>query len=66
MFWLFGHEACGISSPPTGIEPEPPGIGGKVSTAGPLGKSLHFTPVSCVGLFPPTIKQFFVTPVGVL
>ena len=66
MFWFFGHEACGILIPPTGIEPEPPCIGGKVSTAGPPGKSLYFTSVSCVGLFPPTIKQFFVTPVEAL
>ena len=66
MLWFFGHEACGILVPPTGIEPELPWVGGKVSTTGPPGKSLHFTSdVGCAGFFPPTAKQFFVTPVGV-
>ena len=53
MRWFFGHEACGILVPPTGIEPELPGVGGKVSTTGPPGKSLHFTSdVGCAGFFP--------------
>ena len=38
MFWLFGHEACGISAPQEGIEPSPPALEGEISTTGPSGK----------------------------
>ena len=40
MFWFFGHEACGILAPWTGIEPAPPALEGEVLTTGPPGKSL--------------------------
>ena len=39
MFWVFGHEACGISAPRPGIEPIPPALEGEVLTTGPPGKS---------------------------
>ena len=42
MFWLSGHEACGILAPQPGIEPSPPALEGKVLTTGPPGKSLHY------------------------
>ena len=38
MFWLFGHEACGISAPQEGIEPSLPALEGEISTTGPPGK----------------------------
>ena len=37
---LFGHEACGISSPQTGIKPIPFALEGAVLTTGPPGISL--------------------------
>ena len=37
-FWLFGHEACGISAPQEGIKPSPPALEGEISTTGPPGK----------------------------
>ena len=40
MFWIFGHEACGILAPRPGIEPTPPVLEGKVLTTGPPGKAL--------------------------
>ena len=39
MFWLFGHQACGILAPRPGIEPSPPALEGEVLTTGPPGKS---------------------------
>ena len=39
MFWLSGHEACGISAPQAGIEPTPPALEGLVLTPEPPGKS---------------------------
>ena len=30
MFWLFGHEACGILAPQSGIELVPPALEGEV------------------------------------
>ena len=53
MFWVFGHEACGILAAQPRIKPAP--IALKVLTTGPSGKSLiseflnqeiHPTPVS--------------------
>ena len=38
MFWLFSHEACGISAPQEGIEPSLPALEGEISTTGPPGK----------------------------
>ena len=37
--WLFGHEACGILAPQSGIEPTPPALKDEVLTTGPPGKS---------------------------
>ena len=39
MFWIFGHEACGISAPQPGIKPVLPALEGEVLTTGPSGKS---------------------------
>ena len=39
FFISFGHVACGILVSSPGIEPAPPALEGKVSTAGPPGKS---------------------------
>ena len=39
MLFFFGHEACGILAPQTGIEPTPPALEGGVLTTGPPGKS---------------------------
>ena len=39
MFWFFGHEACGILAPRTGIELAPPALEGEILTTGPPGKS---------------------------
>ena len=39
MFWLFGHEECGILAPRPGIKPALPAMEGEVLTAGPPGKS---------------------------
>ena len=39
MFWLFGHEACGILAPQPGLEPTPLALKGKVSTSGWPSKS---------------------------
>ena len=41
VFWLFGHETCGILAPSPGIEPAPPALEGEVLTTGPHGKSQH-------------------------
>ena len=41
MFWLFGHEACGILVLSPGIEPACPALEGEVSTTGPPGMSRH-------------------------
>ena len=35
----FGHEACGILAPQSGIKPTPPTLEGEVLTTGPPGKS---------------------------
>ena len=40
MFWVFGHEVCGILAPQPGIEPAPPALEDEVLTTGPPGKSL--------------------------
>ena len=32
MFWFLGPEACGILTPPAGIEPAPAALEGKVLT----------------------------------
>ena len=34
MFWLFGHEACGVLAPCPGIKPASPTLEGKVLTSG--------------------------------
>ena len=34
MFWIFGHEACGILVPQPRIEPIPPALEGEVLTTG--------------------------------
>ena len=39
LFYVLGHEACGILAPQPGIEPAPPAQEGKVLTTGPPGKS---------------------------
>ena len=41
MFWLFGHEACGIWVLSPGIEPARPALEGEISTTGPPGTSRH-------------------------
>jgi len=41
MFWLFGHEACGISASRPGIEPAAPVLEGYVLTTGLSDKSLE-------------------------
>ena len=38
MFWLFGHEACGILAPQSRIESAPLALEGETLTTGPLGK----------------------------
>ena len=40
IFWFFGHKACGILAPRTGIEPAPTALEGEVLTTGLPGKSL--------------------------
>ena len=40
MFWVFGHEACGILAPQPGIEPAPLALEGEVLTTELPGKSL--------------------------
>ena len=40
MFYLLGHEACGILALQTGVEPPPPALEGEALTIGPPGKSL--------------------------
>ena len=42
MFWIFGHEACGILVPWPGIETALPALKDEVLTTGMPGKSLHF------------------------
>ena len=37
-----GHDACGILDSPSGIQPAPRSLEGKVLTPGPPGKSLRF------------------------
>ena len=32
MFWIFGHEACGVLAPWPGIDPTPPALEGKMLT----------------------------------
>ena len=39
IFWLFGHKACGILAPHSGIKPSPPPLEGEVLTTGRPGKS---------------------------
>ena len=39
MFWLFGPEACVVSSPRPGIEPTLPAVESEVLTPGSSGKS---------------------------
>ena len=36
MFWIFGHEACGILAPWPGIEPTSTALENQVLTTGPL------------------------------
>jgi len=38
MFWLFGHETCGILVPQPGIEPPPPALESEILTTGPSGE----------------------------
>ena len=40
MFWLFGHETCGILALQPGIKPTCPTLEGEVLTTGLPGKSL--------------------------
>ena len=40
MFWVFGHEACGILAHQLGIECAPPALEGEIPTTGSPGKSL--------------------------
>ena len=40
LFWFFGHEACGVLAPRSGIEPAPLALEGEVLATGPPGKSL--------------------------
>ena len=40
VFWLFGHETCGILAPWTGIEPELPAVEAEILATRPPGKSL--------------------------
>ena len=47
MFWFFGHEACGILAPQSGIEPAPLTLEGEVLTTGQPGKSLTFKNKIC-------------------
>ena len=42
MFWFFGHKACGISAPRSGMEPSPPALEGEVLNIGPPRKSSVF------------------------
>ena len=51
MFWLFGHESCGINLP--GIEPAPPALEGEVLTTGPPGESIIYFNL---GQFPPSLS----------
>ena len=39
IFWLFGHKACGILAPHSGIKPSPPPLEDEVLTTGRPGKS---------------------------
>ena len=39
MFWCFGHKACGILAPQSGIKPIPPTLEGKVLTTRLLRKA---------------------------
>ena len=39
MFWFFGHEACELFAPWSGIEPVPSALEGEVLTAGLPEKS---------------------------
>ena len=41
LFYVFGHEACGILVPWLGIEPTPPAIEGEVLTAWTIQGSPH-------------------------
>ena len=43
MFWVFGHEACGILAPWPGIEPASPVLEDEILITGPAEKSL--TPI---------------------
>ena len=38
MFWFFGYKECGILAPQLVLEPAPPALEGKISTAGLPGK----------------------------
>ena len=40
FFFVFGHEACGISAPRQGVKPAPTALEGEVLTPGLSGKSL--------------------------
>ena len=40
MFWLFGHEACGVIGPWPRIESTPPTLESEILTPGPPEKSL--------------------------
>ena len=41
MFWLFGHEACGILTPWPRIKSAPSAIEGEVLTSGPTEKPFN-------------------------
>ena len=56
MFWLFGHEACGILSPQPGMESAPSALESEVLTTGPPpGKALHYL---LVWIFPPILLLY--------
>ena len=38
MFWIFGHEACGILAPQPGVKPTPPALEGEVVITGQTEK----------------------------
>ena len=42
-FFFFGHKACGILAPWSGIEPTPPTLEGEILTTVPPGKSYKFS-----------------------
>ena len=42
MFWVFGHEVCGILAPRSGIKPKPAAFEGELLTIGPPGKWYTF------------------------